>query len=128
MTPKRIQLRRTKGWKKPENTTVVTRNTRWGNPFVVGKDGTRAECVAKFAELMMPFRRRGQNSGLSKFFMGEAILWDIQHELRGKNLACSCLLCEDHADGKPLGVECLNCETCHADVLLRWANNEVACD
>lgn len=31
--PKRIQLRRTKGWRKPEGAIVVARPTKWGNPF-----------------------------------------------------------------------------------------------
>lgn len=34
--PKRIQLRRTKGWRKPPNTVVVARPSKWGNPFVLG--------------------------------------------------------------------------------------------
>lgn len=36
--PKRIQLRRTKGWRKPEGAVVVARPTRWGNPFRVGHE------------------------------------------------------------------------------------------
>lgn len=31
--PKRIQLRRTKGWRKPEGAIVVARPTKFGNPF-----------------------------------------------------------------------------------------------
>jgi hypothetical protein len=31
--PQRIQLRRTKGWRKPDNTVVVARPSKWGNPF-----------------------------------------------------------------------------------------------
>lgn len=31
--PKRIQLRRTKGWRKPEGAVVVSRPSKWGNPF-----------------------------------------------------------------------------------------------
>lgn len=31
--PKRIQLRRTKGWRKPEGAVPVARPTRFGNPF-----------------------------------------------------------------------------------------------
>ena len=33
-TPKRIQRKRTKGWRKPENTVNVCRPSKWGNPFV----------------------------------------------------------------------------------------------
>jgi hypothetical protein len=31
--PKRIQLRRTRGWRKPDGAIVVARPSRWGNPF-----------------------------------------------------------------------------------------------
>nr|WP_268825129.1 DUF4326 domain-containing protein [Mycobacteroides chelonae] len=31
--PERIQLRRTRGWRKPEGAIVVSRPSRWGNPF-----------------------------------------------------------------------------------------------
>jgi len=34
--PVRIQRRRVKGWRMPENTVSVTRPGRWGNPFVAG--------------------------------------------------------------------------------------------
>lgn len=106
--PERIQLKRTKGWRMPENTVKVDRTTRWGNPYTIsaareaGYQGTDVElaqmCVAMF---------RAWQSG------SEAIVarWppstpSIQSELRGKNLACWCPL------DKP----------CHADVLLELAN------
>lgn len=37
--PERIQLRRTKGWRKPTGAIVVRRPTRWGNPFPVAEHG-----------------------------------------------------------------------------------------
>ena len=36
--PIRVQLRRTKGWKMPENTVKADRTTKWGNPFIPGKE------------------------------------------------------------------------------------------
>jgi len=36
VTPVRVQRKRTKGWRMPENTVSVTRPGRWGNPFKVG--------------------------------------------------------------------------------------------
>jgi hypothetical protein len=36
MTPSRIQLRRVKGWRKPEGAVVVTRSTIFGNPWAAG--------------------------------------------------------------------------------------------
>lgn len=35
MNPHRVQLRRTKGWRKPPDTVVVARPSKWGNPFRV---------------------------------------------------------------------------------------------
>lgn len=33
MSPVRVQRRRTKGWRMPENTVYVGRGSKWGNPF-----------------------------------------------------------------------------------------------
>lgn len=33
MSPQRIQLKRTPGWRKPEGVIVVSRPSKWGNPF-----------------------------------------------------------------------------------------------
>lgn len=105
--PRRIQLRRTKGWKMPPNTIKVDRSTPWGNPFVVGERCDRSEAVLHFNWLVM--------GPLTSYF-GEACLerqrmWarharEHLHELRGKNLACWC------KEGDP----------CHADILLEITN------
>lgn len=51
-TPVRIQLRRSKGWRMPPGAVKVDRTTPFGNPFVVGRDGTREECVRLHALLL----------------------------------------------------------------------------
>lgn len=104
--PHRIQRKRTKGWKMPENTVYVGRGTRWGNPFVVGKDGTVAQCIGKYYSYLLPYRHHGENSGLDKFYESNAVLEELEATLRGKNLACWCAL------DSP----------CHADWLLQLAN------
>ena len=109
MMPKRVQLSRKKGWKMPENTAKVDRTTKWGNPFIVGEHGTRAECVRLF-ELLL-----GGMLCVSKDNVGEQARYiemarRDREQLRGKNLACWCPL-----DGAP----------CHADVLLAMANAEL---
>jgi hypothetical protein len=44
-------------------------------------------------------------------------------DIRGRNLACWCRLCDAHAaKGLPLGVTCADCDPCHAHVLLEIAN------
>jgi hypothetical protein len=108
--PERIQLRRTKGWRKPEGAIVVARPSMWGNPFTIagareaGWDGTidelRHECVASFRQFL---------ADRYMWSAGEAIRSRILsniHKLRGHDLACWC----------PLDAPC------HADVLLELAN------
>jgi hypothetical protein len=51
--PKRIQLRRTKGWRLPDNSVIVSRPTKWGNPFRIGVHGTREECVRQFRDFIV---------------------------------------------------------------------------
>lgn len=112
--PERIQLRRTKGWRKPPGAVVVSRPSNWGNPFrptrywgsrvwtVVGPDynprlrldalEARKLAVEQF-RVWIPEHWRGRR-GL------------VAIHLRGLNLACWCRL------DLP----------CHADVLLELAN------
>ena len=106
MTPQRIQLKRTKGWRMPENTVVVSRPSKWGNPFKVGDFGypTAQFCVARYRQLL--------KGNIWSFPTKE----DIQRELRGKNLACWCPLVDKDGNKVP----------CHADVLLEIANATAA--
>lgn len=119
--PIRVQRKRTKGWKMPENTVYVGRGSRWGNPFPTheyerdghgDKTGRKVEvrspeeAVNFYANWLLPYRHHGPTSNLESFYLSEANLRDIKEELCGKNLACWCPL------GKP----------CHADVLLEIAN------
>ena len=91
--PKRIQLSRKKGWRKPEKTVVVSRPSKWGNPYQVKDSGTPYLAVKMYREHL------GKTSSA-------ALLESIKQTLQGKDLACWC----------PLG------EPCHADVLLEIAN------
>lgn len=110
--PERIQLRRTKGWHKPENTVVVSRPSKWGNPFKVEMIDhewrvrglgrlwfgytTNADAIAAAVELYRSLWRAPRN------YFPDADL----SKLRGHDLACWC----------PLD------QPCHADVLLELAN------
>jgi Domain of unknown function (DUF4326) len=38
-SPRRVQLRRTKGWRKPTGAVVISRPSRWGNPYRVSEHG-----------------------------------------------------------------------------------------
>lgn len=101
MIPKRIQLRRTKGWRLPENTVVVGRPSKWGNPYKVREDLPAREAVRCFEESLLW-------SIAGSHCMDGNIDWMAAHlpELKGRNLACWC------KPGWP----------CHADVLLKIAN------
>jgi len=111
MRPKRIQRRRTKGWRMPAHTKCVDRSARWGNPFDWRKLGKKKAAALHRRLLMGKFycpemdRRWG--------FAGVVILcayraWVLKHihELRGKNLACWCEVTDP----------------CHGDTLLELAN------
>ena len=105
--PVRVQLKRTKGWRMPENTVKVDRTTKWGNPH-------RAEDWRE----NWPFREKCsgevgrddwcRDRALEAFRedMAYGVLRLDLSELRGKNLACWCKA------GAP----------CHADILLELAN------
>ncbi len=118
--PERIQLSRTKGWRKPEGAIVVARPSRWGNPWRVTRDEdgqwfvSEEDIEADYAD--------DQKSGCAHAAnLFRAMLTDgikdppahpstaeIRAELRGHDLACWC----------PLD------QPCHADVLLEIANQE----
>lgn len=80
--PERIQLSRKKGWRKPESTVVVSRPSRWGNPYPIDAYG-RDAAVGMFRLYAI------QVLGSEK----------IEADLAGKNLACWCPLDQPcHAD------------------------------
>ena len=83
MTPKRVQLSRRRGWRKPAGAVVVSRPTRWGNPYPVARYG-RDQAVAMFRRSLADH---------------PALVEAARQELAGKDLACWCKpgeLC--HAD------------------------------
>jgi hypothetical protein len=107
--PRRIQLSRAKGWRMPPDTVTVARPTKWGNPFVIGEHGTRAECVARYRDLIAGVDVPGDDRRLPPHAQLAALRVQVTAHigaLRGKNLACWC----------PLDAPC------HADVLLELAN------
>ena len=100
MTPQRIQRKRTKGWRTPPNTVYVGRPSKWGNPFTINPDDPLSHAA------IAQWFRQWLDGELPEFIdRRNRILVDL-HELRGKNLAFWCPL------DKP----------CHADVLLKLAN------
>ena len=97
--PRRIQLKRTKGYRKPQAAVTVTRATKWGNPYRV-EDWGRQRAVSRFREDLV---ERGYVDGPK----GRVTVDEIRAALKGRDLACYC----DHHGA------------CHGDVLISIANS-----
>jgi len=123
--PRRIQLRRTRGWRMPPNTVKADRSTRLGNPWRVGEPfvPNAAEAVHMFQVRLPGGFLYQARPPYPESHMGQIVA--RLPELRGKNLACWCRLCERHADGKPFGEHCPDCEPCHVDPLGEIANRSI---
>ena len=104
--PKRIQRKRTKGWRMPEGAVYVGRPTKWENPFAIASANTVRD----------PFGNEwscasGEARGVAVRLFRQYV-WDYLDDqelidaLAGHDLACWC----------PLD------QPCHADVLLQLAN------
>lgn len=120
--PNRIQRRRTRGWRKPEGAVIVSRPSRYGNPFTI-QDAIDAEfedprrvAVVNFAEWL----RVGTAGGwyqhtyrVGRQTLDRRIILDGLADLRGRDLACTCPLPEP---GQP--------DVCHGAALLALANSD----
>lgn len=133
--PDRIQLRRTKGWRKPEGVIVVARPSRWGNPYRVGDELTVSlsgliygATVGEYdpddtrifdVSVTRPMTRQEAVDLYRRDLVGaldDGDWWDRNgaafEALRGHDLACFCPVFDAAGDRVP----------CHADVLLELAN------
>jgi hypothetical protein len=134
--PKRIQRRRTKGWKAPEGTVNCTRPGKFGNPFKVGDYVMKGDAFGARGAFSLAYTITSKEHADSRYALiettKEAVGWyrwymETYHreeinELRGKDLMCFCQLCEHHKDGRDGWLQCLACAPCHVDVLLEIAN------
>lgn len=114
--PKRIQLRRTRGWRKPEGAVVVSRPSRWGNPYRWTDYNRWTSPYPEDESFPIPVAERRRFAVID---FRAAVLYEIARppnyppretiraELAGRDLACWC----------PLD------QPCHADVLLEIANS-----
>lgn len=66
----------------PKGAILVARPSKWGNPFKLGKDGTREEVIAKYRQ----------------WLLNNPKLLSQLDELRGKDLVCYCSPLSCHAD------------------------------
>src|SRR3990167_3909300 len=65
------------------NSVYVARPTKWGNPFIIGRDGTRSGVIDHYRFRLMS---------------NPVLLAEVRKELRGKNLVCFCAPLSCHAD------------------------------
>lgn len=131
--PKRIQRKRTRGWRMPEGAVYVGRPTIYGNPFrvikstccktvdVMDDNGVTYIIDHKWAhekgweDVNRPGAWKWARSESVRLFYDDLVVFgcsrvssdEIRDELAGKDLACWC----------PLD------QPCHADVLLEIANS-----
>lgn len=121
-TPVRLRLSRAKGFDLQAHSLAlngleavnVARPSVLGNPFIVGKHGTRAECVGWFIMscdglvMVSADELTCERSRTYRYIVAAET-----PRLRLKNLACWCALPKP---GEP--------DICHAAVLLAWVNND----
>jgi hypothetical protein len=87
----------------PPNTVKVDRSTRWGNPLHVGDEGVSdAAAAVRLFGMLLDDHRIADTDDVFVFTRDR-----LRLDLAGKNLGCWC----------PIGTPC------HADVLLRIAND-----
>lgn len=124
MIPHRVQRQRKKGWKMPRNTVYVGRPGKWGNPIeityalylaavdisqmqkekvLVGNEGEKA---------WFPYATAISLQKYKKYLEEDLLKREDIKQLKGKNLACWCRICENK--------EYVHC---HADILLSLAND-----
>ncbi|MGD9843920.1 MAG: DUF4326 domain-containing protein [Variibacter sp.] len=60
----------------------IGRPSKWGNPFVIGRDGSRAEVIAKYRA----------------WIVAQPALMNSLDELRGRDLVCWCAPLACHGD------------------------------
>lgn len=100
----------------PEDAVYVGRPSKFGNPFAIGRDGSRDEVVAKYRAWLMA---------------SPDLLKAAQRELSGKDLVCWCAPAACHAD---VLLEVANAEEAQKKYKCEWnplegapAEGEVGC-
>ena len=82
--------------KKHKYDVYIGRPSKWGNPFTIGKDGTREEVIDKYEDWLLGVI--SSPNGEQKPSLEEA-----KSELTGKVLGCWCAP-----------------KACHGDILIRF--------
>lgn len=106
---KRIQRKRTKGWRMPENAISITRPGKYGNPFKIGKEVDdkwmeffdRIDFHSFFVKGYVPDRED------SIYLFEKYVLPTLDlSKIKDKDIACFCRLDQE----------------CHGDTIIRKIN------
>ena len=118
--PQRLRLSRKAGWRKPEGAVVVSRPSRWGNPFTIAwarlDNETMTDLEAR-VYVVQVFQAWLTDDNYAAAFRSDWLdgrrAWMLAHlsELANKDLRCWCPLPGDGED-----------DWCHARVLIDLAN------
>jgi hypothetical protein len=123
-SPRRIQLRRTKGWRMPEDGVKVDRTTEFGNPFAIfgpfKYDGRVEWDVVSFVEIWRyPTKIEAQQAAVLKHaawlqLPAQELLRDrIRLRFKRARPACWCRL-EDPCHGDTIAAVALTPLECQA--------------
>jgi len=77
-----MDLTRVVNIRKEEYDVFIGRPSKWGNPYVIGRDGSREEVIEKYKEYLLRQPR---------------LLRDLP-ELKGKRIGCYCSPLPCHGD------------------------------
>lgn len=78
-----------------DDSVYIGRGSEWGNPYIIGEDGTRAEVIEKYNQMII------QRMNSNPYFRDS-----LKEQLKGKDLLCFCAP-----------------KRCHGEILLKIANS-----
>jgi hypothetical protein len=67
---------------RPNDAVYIGRPSKWGNPYVIGRDGSRELVIARYRD----------------YILKSPLLGAVLKELRGKHLVCFCAPLPCHGD------------------------------
>ena len=128
--PVRVQRKRSKGWKMPENTISVCRPTKWGNPFKIEINKISIKDPFTNSWVFLTYGDISYTVWLYEMLFKADIQWVHYYELRLKHNLFQywhdhfTMLKISELKGKNLACFCSLNNSCHADFLLKTVNAE----
>lgn len=134
MSPRRIQLQRTKGWRLPAGAVSVARPSRWGNPFKVG-DPLEVRAIGYMLGGSAGYYDPGDIRSYDTTLPPDSVTPQMAVDLYQADLVATLATPDPYYDdlredlaalrGKDLACWCPLDQPCHADVLLELANRRL---